>query len=414
MSPAAGPGPPRTFPREEFEGRLARAQAAMRAAGIDALLATTEADVRWFTGFLTAFWQSPTRPWFVVVPAAGAPIAVIPTIGEIAMRRTWLDDVRTWSSPDPDDDGVTLLADTIVELAGAAPRVAAPMGPGTHLRMPLADFARLRGTLAGADWVDATGLVAGLRAIKSPREVALVRHACAAASRAFAAVPELVRPGTTDVDAFRAFRIRCLEEGADDVDYLVGAASPGGYADIISPPSGRRLARGDVLILDVGASFAGHFCDFDRNWAIGEADAATRHAYDVAWRATAAGLEAARPGTTCAALFETMRSVIEPHEHRAGGGAGGGAGGAGRLGHGLGTELTEPPSLTERDGTVLEAGMIITLEPGYAYAPDRLMVHEENVLITDDGCELLTERAPRELSVIDWPNRSDGRDGAGR
>ena len=396
MSPKADPGPARPFAREEFEGRLARAQAAMHAAGIDALLATTEADVRWFTGFLTAFWKSPTRPWFVVVPAAGAPVAVIPTIGEAAMRRTWIDDVRTWASPDPDDDGVTLLADTIVELAGAASRIATSMGPGTHLRMPLADFARLRESLVGAQWVDATGLVAGLRAIKSPPEVALVRHACAAASRAFAAVPTLVRPGMTDVDVFRAFRMRCLDEGVDDVDYLVGAAGPGGYADIISPPSGRRLARGDVLILDVGASFAGHFCDFDRNWTLGEADAATRRAYDVAWRATEAGLDAARPGVTCAALFETMRSVIEPHEHRAGDGTG-------RLGHGLGTELTEPPSLAAFDDTVLAPGMVLTLEPGFAYAQGRLMVHEENVLITDDGCELLTERAPRELPVIGWP-----------
>ena len=89
--------PPRGFPPSEFETRTAKAQARMRSAGIDALLLTTEPELRYFTGFLSQFWQSPTRPWFLVVPASGRPVAVIPTIGAECMGRTWIDDIRTWS-----------------------------------------------------------------------------------------------------------------------------------------------------------------------------------------------------------------------------------------------------------------------------------------------------------------------------
>ena len=102
------PVPPRGFSDAEFEGRVARAQRLMAADGIDALLLTTEPEVRYFSGFLTQFWQSPTRPWFLLVPASGKPVAVIPEIGAPLMARTWIEDIRCWPAPAPDDDGVSL------------------------------------------------------------------------------------------------------------------------------------------------------------------------------------------------------------------------------------------------------------------------------------------------------------------
>ncbi|MCG8356062.1 MAG: aminopeptidase P family N-terminal domain-containing protein, partial [Kiloniellales bacterium] len=136
--------PPTGFPATEFQGRTARAQELMAAGRLDALLLTTEPEIRYFTGFLTRFWESPTRPWFLIVPGAGKPVAVIPTIGADLMSKTWLEDIRTWSAPRPEDDGVSLLVDTLREVAGAGGRVGLSMGHETCLRMPLADFARLR------------------------------------------------------------------------------------------------------------------------------------------------------------------------------------------------------------------------------------------------------------------------------
>ena len=97
------------FERREFEARLARAQAAMRDDELDALVVTTAPNVRYFTGFNTQFWESPTRPWFIVVPRQGAVIAVIPEIGLPGMAETWVEDIRGWPAPRPDDDGVSLL-----------------------------------------------------------------------------------------------------------------------------------------------------------------------------------------------------------------------------------------------------------------------------------------------------------------
>ena len=108
-------------------------------------------------------------------------------------------------------------------------------------------------------------------------------------------------------------------------------------------------------MMDTGCTFDGYFCDFDRNWAVTRADDLARRAYDVLWRATEAGLEAARPGATCRDLFNAMRAVIAEMDES--------GGDIGRLGHGLGMQLTEQPSIAAFDGTVIEDNMVLTLEP---------------------------------------------------
>ncbi len=384
--------PPRGFPREEFEARAERLQRDMAAAGIDLLLLTTEPDVRYVTGFDTRFWLSPTRPWFLLLPRVGAPTAVVPEIGAQAMAATWVEDVRTWPAPVPDDDGVTLLASTIRELTGPAGALGVPMGPETHLRMPLADWDRVRALLPGTSVVDATGVVAGVRMRKSPAEVAKVRYVCGLTCDAFDDLGTHARVGRAVSSVFRDVRVDLLRRGADDVPYLVGGAGPGGYADVISPPPDTPLARGDVLMLDTGAVYDGYFCDFDRNVAIEHADDDARRAYDVLHRAVDAGLAATRPGARCSDLFSAMLAVLDAD--------GWPRGGIGRFGHGLGSQLTEWPSHTASDHTVLRAGMVLTLEPSLTIGPGRCMVHEENLLVTDDGPELLTRRAPAELPVL--------------
>ncbi len=380
------------FDVEEFRSRTTALQAGMQQAGMDALLLTTEPDVRYVSGFLTRFWESPTRPWFVVVPSLGEPVAVVPAIGAALMATTWIEDIRSWDSPDLADDGVTLLGDALRELVPERGRIGLPMGPETHLRMPLADFARLRERVDPRDFADATAVVRRVREVKSPAEIARIRAACFIADSAFAAVPSFAGTGEPLDEIFRAFQIACLEAGADWVPYLAGGAGPDGYADVISPATPAPLVTGDLLMLDTGLVKAGYFCDFDRNFAVGRASDAARRAHETLYAATEAGLALARPGITAARLDAAMRNVIVRSGWKCAGG---------RLGHGLGTQLTEWPSLMPGDRTRLRAGMVLTLEPWLELSPGRLMVHEENIVLTESGAELLSRRAPAELPVLD-------------
>ncbi|WP_372572404.1 M24 family metallopeptidase [Ruegeria jejuensis] len=384
--------PDRGFPEVEFAARTKRAQALMARTGMAGLLLMTEAELRYFSGFHTLFWQSPTRPWFLFVPASGKPIAIIPEIGAELMRGTWIGDIRTWSAPAPDDDGISLLTDLLTPLAQNGEAIGILKGHETALRMPLGDYERLMRGLTGLRVTDCTGLIRALRMVKSEAEIEKLAHICAIGSRTFSRVPELARQGLPLEDLFRAFRREALAQGADDVPYLVGGADTGGYRDVISPPSRRPLAPGDILMLDTGANWDGYFCDFDRNFAIGVADSASQRAYEVLWRATEAGITAARPGTTCRALFQVMQNVIAELDDQ--------GGDVGRLGHGLGMQLTEWPSHAAFDDTEITENMVLTLEPSLSYGDGRIMVHEENIVIRADGAQLLSERAAPDLPII--------------
>lgn len=384
--------PDRGFREEEFASRTARAQERMAEAGLVGLLLTTEPEVRYFSGFHTLFWQSPTRPWFLFVPATGKPIAIVPGIGADLMRRTWIDDIRTWGAPAPEDDGVSLLTDLLTPYAQRGETIGLMKGHETHLRMPLADYERLLASLGALQIADATGLVRSLRMVKSEAEIEKIAHICAIGSRTFARVPHFANAGQPLENLFRAFRREGLAQGADDVPYLVGGADTGGYRDVISPPSRRPLATGDILMLDSGANWDGYFCDFDRNYAIGSADDASRRAYDILWRATEAGIAAARPGATCRDLFLAMQGVIAEKYDQ--------GGDVGRFGHGLGMQLTEWPSHAAWDTTEITENMVLTLEPSLGYGDGRIMVHEEDIVVRAGGARLLTERAAPELPII--------------
>ncbi|MEP1610602.1 MAG: Xaa-Pro peptidase family protein [Roseobacter sp.] len=381
----------RGFAPSEYESRLGQIQRRMGRSELSALLLTTDADIRYVTGFLTRFWESPTRPWYVVVPQQGRPIAVIPSIGAALMGQTWVEDIRSWRAPDYNDDGVSLLGDTLCEVVSPKGRIGIPSDNGTHLRMPLADWQRLQIAMNDRLLTDDDGLMGAQRAVKSDAEIDKISAACATAGRAFERVPEIARLGTPLSDVFRRFQMLCLEEGADWVPYLAGGAGPGGYRDVISPATDHSLAAGDILMLDTGLIQDGYFCDFDRNFSVGPPTPKTTAAHARLIEATQAAFDMAKPGLTAAQLFDVMDKIVT-------GGQGGSD--AGRLGHGLGMQLTEPPSLIAADQTILEPGMVLTLEPGIDLGDGRIMVHEENIVIRENGAQWLSPPADVPLREV--------------
>jgi Xaa-Pro dipeptidase len=369
----------------------------MIAADLDCLFLTSEKNIRYLTGFHSQTWISPTRPRYVLFPVEGEPVAIVPTSNEAGIRATtWLEDVRTWPAPRPADDGVSLIVEALLELAARGGGIAAEIGPEMRVQMPIADFRRIEAALK-APFLDAGPVLRPVRMIKSVDEVARVRRSAEHASEAFARLAPRLRPGLTERDVARILHAQLVELGADSVPYLVPVSGPHGYDQINMGPTDRPLARGDLLIIDVGATWRGYFCDFDRNFALGQASAEMRDAYVRVFAATEAGLAAVRPGCTAAEVWRAMAGVVDPGGHA--------ATPVGRMGHGLGLDLTEPPSLAPDDHTRLAPGMVITLEPslalpGVAGLARRLMVHEENIVVTPTGCEILTRRAPPELPIV--------------
>lgn len=382
----------RGFSVSEFQQRTLNAQKIMKEMRLDAMFFCTEPNVRYFSGFLTQFWQSPTRPWFLVIPAEGEPCAIIPEIGLSGMQETWVKNIKVWAAPNPMDDGISLLASHINSLPTKYGRIGATLGIESHLRMPYNNFQELR-SKANKEFVDISLAVHELRAIKSEAEIQKVREICKVTNDAFDLVPTYAKQGMSEREICKQFRIDQLRLGADSCPYIIAGSAYDGYDSIIMGPTDRVIENGDILIIDTGAVRDGYFSDFDRNWAFGHASELSKAAYRTAYAATSAGFKAAKAGNTTHDIYSAMWQVLQE------GGAMGNN--VGRIGHGLGIELTERPSLNDTDHTVLKAGMVLTLEPGMVYAQGKCMVHEENIVITEDGAQWLTRRASPELIIID-------------
>ncbi len=385
--------PKHGFPAVEFAHRHERAAKAMDAAGLDALVVTTPANIRYFTGFETQFWESPTRPWYLIVPRQGEIIAVFPSIGEPALLATTsVRDIRTWSAPDPKDDGISLMAATLLDLKRKHGKIGWEFGREMLVRAPRIDVDRMAKKARGIRFVDGSPVIWGLRHIKSAAEIDRIRVACTIASDAYDEVPRMTHAGDTTREAELRLRAMLMEKGADHVPFIATAAGPGGYDQIIAGPGDHKLKKGDVLFHDIGCTYDGYFCDFDRNFAVGTISDDAKRIHEVLWLATEAGMQAARPGKTMRQVFHVMAKFLED--------AGSIGNNVGRIGHGLGMHLTEPPSFMLGDLTPIKEGMVLTIEPGMEYAEGRMLVHEENIAISKDGNELLTRRAPREMPAL--------------
>jgi len=384
--------PSRGFSLSEFENRTSKVQRSMTENQIDAILLTTEPNVRYFSGFLTQFWQSPTRPWFLVVPRDSYPIAVIPEIGLTCMESTWVKDIRTWTSPCPEDDGISLLSQTLKDVTKKFGRLGVTIGQESHLRMPVKNFRQLIKNISPTEIVDFALQMHIIKKVKSTAEIEKIKHVCEITSNAFKNLPKVLEIDDTERECCLKLRLDILNRGADNSPYMIAGSGLGGYDNIIMGPTDKKLGNGDVLIIDTGSTFDGYFCDFDRNFAFGDLSDKTRFAYEIVFKATDAGFKMACPGKTTSDVWESMWTVLEK------GGAIGNS--VGRMGHGLGMELTEWPSLTADDKTLLEPGMILTLEPGMTFAEGKQMVHEENIVITEDGAQMLSHRAPGEMPII--------------
>jgi Xaa-Pro dipeptidase len=367
------------------------------ASRLDALVITAEANLRYFTGFAPHLYVSPTRPWFAVLPLAKEPIAIIPEMGLADMQReSWLSAIESWASPRPSDEGVTLLTKALLALPRRFGRIGFELGPETRLGMPIADFLLVRDRLGGSlEVADGGVLVQKLRGVKSSLELSFMRSAIAAAQSAFDSLGKRAKPGLTEEEIYRTFQADALLGGGERTPYVAIGSGPDGYDSIVRGPMARRLETGDILGVDTGVTVAGYWADFNRNMAIGRACDEARSAYRTLWHAQEAAMKILRPGVRASEVWRTMADILPSTGSS-----------VGRMGHGVGLDYTEPPSIHPDDHTVIEAGMVVTLEPSFSFTlggaqgGERFMALEEDFFMTNEGSILLTSRAPAELPVV--------------
>jgi Xaa-Pro dipeptidase len=260
------------------------------------------------------------------------------------------------------------------------------------LRMRWMEEQSLMEAAPGIRLASAEAALEPLRAVKSTEELASIERAVAIAESALQTLLPSVRPGVTERELASELTLQLLRAGSEpELPFPPIVAAGPNAALPHAVPTGRRLERGDVLILDWGATLDGYISDLTRTFFLGEADAEMRRIYETVARANSAGREAAGPGVACRDVDRAARRVIEA--------AGYGPAFLHRTGHGIGLEAHEPPYLRSDNESLLTAGMTFTVEPGI-YLESRGGVRiEDNVVITPEGGRTLS-RLPRELVTL--------------
>ena len=379
------------FSNEEFEIRLERAQELLYKNKLDALLITIPSNLRYFTGIDTNFWESPTRSWFLVVPLFGNPIAIIPEIGEKLFKKTFIKDIHTWPSPNLKGDDISPLKSLLETLPSRFGAIGAELGKEMSIRMPAIDFNLLQDNFK-FDIVDGASLIWALRSVKTLNEIKKIEKVAQIVSEVFCVLPTFISASDSERDVAKKVKKEILKGGVDSIPYLPVISGRGGVSQIIGNPTDKLISSGDFLFIDTGSTFDGYFCDFDRNFAIGTASDELKRTNEILWHATEEGIKNLVPGAKTQDVWKKINKKIEDFGFM--------VKGEGRYGHGVGLQLTEPPSISSFDNSIIQENMVLTIEPSMEYKPGKIIVHEENIFVSKDGPVLLTKRATKELPLI--------------
>ncbi|HZG14916.1 MAG TPA: Xaa-Pro peptidase family protein [Candidatus Bathyarchaeia archaeon] len=239
--------------------------------------------------------------------------------------------------------------------------------------------------------VPTSGLIENLRIYKDASELDIIKQAVKIADDAFAHVLNFIRPGVREIDVALELEFFMRKQGATGVgfDSIVASGVRGAL------PHGRAsekvIQAGEMVTLDFGAAYKGYNSDITRTVSVGEPSDKMREIYEIVLRAQLNCVNNIKPGMTGKEGDALTRDIIAA--------AGYGAAYGHSTGHGLGVEVHEQPNLSAVSHTVLQPGMLVTVEPGI-YITDLGGVRiEDDVLITESGCEILTQ-STKELLIL--------------
>ncbi len=259
-----------------------------------------------------------------------------------------------------------------------------------HLR--LLEFRYVRAGAPESDYPDASEALASLRLRKDEAEVSAMRRAVKVAEDALEATIPSIKVGATEKEIAAELMVQLLKRGSEPEMPFSPIVSGGpNSANPHASPSDRKLQSGDLLVVDWGARVGGYISDLTRTFAIGEVEPEFKKIAETVLAANAAGRAAGRPGVPCANIDKAARHVIEQ--------AGYGQYFTHRTGHGIGMEDHEDPYMRGDNMQMLYPGMAYTVEPGI-YLPGRGGVRiEDNVVVTHEGVDVLSDM-PRELRTV--------------
>ena len=386
------------FPENEYQERVERAKSLMNEANLDALMVTGDslysANYRYFSGHLPRDYQANSaRPHIFLLTREGATAISVIFFSESSARECWVKDIHVYAQPFRYSDALILFE----KLGISSGRVGVELGWDMRLMMPVGEYEKLKGKLSNVEWVDAAPLLWQMRMVKSSAEVECIKKADEINGKGLAKAFGRAQIGMTEKEVYELCVLALIEEGSlrpPHTQMTMSSSARGRGADLrsyFSGPTDLRLEKGDTIFVDSGVLYNGYWGEFCRMAVMGPPSEENTRYHNLIRGFVGNFIEdILKPGITCEqAMREAVglyeKSGIEPEQytqyvnppyfH---------------LCHGLGLSASEPPLVRITDDTMLEPGMTFSVE-AYIKGPDILYGSEEDVLITDSGCELLSD-----------------------
>lgn len=366
----------------DLSDRLSALSAEAARTGVDAVVISPGADMRYVAGFAVA---SHERLTCLIVPAQGSPRMLVPLLERPG-----------WTGSPAEQLGLSFATwadgeDPYTRAAALLPGDARVLAVDHY--MPAMHALGLQTAVPGSELRLAGEAIAQLRMRKSADEIAALCAVGAAIDRVHRRIGEWLRPGRTENEVAADIAAAIVQEGHERADFVIVGSGPNG-ASPHHEASDRVIGPGEPVVIDIGGPApSGYNSDCTRTYVTGGAkiDPQLREVYQVVRAAQAAGVAAARPGVTAESVDAASRRVIEQ--------AGYGEHFITRTGHGIGLEVHEHPYLVSGNTQVLEPGMAFSVEPGI-YLPGRFGVRIEDIVVVGDTGPVLCNTAPTELTVI--------------
>lgn len=379
------------------EQRTARLRRAMQEEGIDALICLKPQNSFYLSGFNPIIYSHPV---VAILPADADPVVLVHALRDDHSRgASWVKDIRlfgAWSTKQTmGQDWLAALVRILTERGVAAGTLGIE---GDFL--PVDTMEQLRSRLPDASFVDVAEMIMASRMVKEPAELAAIRDASVLADigmdAALAAAAERVSEREVAVRAMAAMNQAWIDQFPDrevaDFGSLEGGVMSGLWCYCLTGdrvlincdnPTPRRLADGETALIVIWTNCDGLHAENERTVAVGELDPERRAMYEAILQIREETRPAIRPGVTCADVYNTAKAIYER--------LGYGAYLPGRIGHGLGLGAHEHPSLGPHDQTVLQEGMVFTLEPNLRIPELGGMQHSDTLIVTADGPEVITQ-----------------------
>lgn len=377
----------------DIQERRNRFEHEMESRGLDAVVVASEGNAVYFTAYETTFWVNKSKPFLVVLVPGRRPLVVCHRGERPSVELDAIDvDVLSYDGPSPirreervDFDfhllAMEKLSSVLVEVGGN--RIG--MELGWHFIPQISQDAidHLRRLVSPRELVDASPALWAVRSVKTDWEIDHMRSAAQMLGVAHELFAERAHVGMSERELSRLLASCGIEVGGERVTYTGVVAGTDRVP--LGGPTDRVWKSGQLVGTDLTFTVRNYWADFCRIYAGGEKTAAQERAYADLAQTLVVARSRIHPGATVGEVAQAMLADGAAYS---------------RVGHGLGLDMPEPPSLVAEDETALEAGMILCLEPNREFEGVGWLTVEEMIVVTDDGYELLGPAFPPELLVL--------------